>query len=160
MMDYLQTLLAVILGIALLWFGYRLLNGQYRKARRAMGAKPRGAGKAGDPKVCLVCRARLANGELIQTQAFPSLTGGKDKLMHIQGCVFCLEGGRGRSCPVCSAKLRKEDKLIARMFDRSRNRHHVHVLGCVLCRSQKRRPAATAERFPKSYQLSPSAGSR
>ncbi|MCL2190620.1 MAG: hypothetical protein FWB79_01360 [Treponema sp.] len=154
-MDYLRTLFFIVLGIALLWLSYRILSGQYARVRRAMGGKP---GKAGDPKTCLLCRARLAKGELMQTQAFPSLTGGKDKLMHIQGCVFCLGGKRNRICPVCSARLGTKDKLVARMFDRPFNRHHVHVIGCFQCRSEKRRPAAIAERFPKTYQLSPKGG--
>ena len=158
MLDSLRTLIFIILGIALVWFGYRVLFGQYVKVRRAAwGLQKKGVGKAGAPKVCLVCKAKLPKGELVKTRAFPSLTGGKDKLMHIQGCVFCLSGKRTRICPVCSARLSTEDKLVARMFDRSFNRHHVHVIGCSHCRSEKRRPAATGERFPKTYNLSPSA---
>jgi len=158
MMENLRTLIFIILAVALLWFSYRVLFGQYTRVRRAAGRLPRkGDGKAGTVKTCLVCKARLANGELMQTKAFPSLTGGKDKLMHIQGCVFCLGGRRNRVCPVCSAILGTEDKLVARMFDRSFNRHHVHVIGCFQCRSEKRRPSAIGERFPKTYHLSPAA---
>gem|GEM_PF-345793 len=157
MRDYLQILVFIILGIVLLWFGHRLLSGQWTKMRRQMGfgGSRRKRGAAGDPKVCPVCKTKLPNGELIKTQAFPSITGGSDKQMHIQGCVYCLVGTRERSCPVCSAKLSTEEKLIARLFDRAFNRHHVHILGCDQCRSHKRRPPATVERFPKDSPLSP-----
>jgi len=157
MMDFLQILIFVVLGLFLLWFGYRLLFGQWVRVRRQMdsGGKRGKSGTAGDPKVCPVCKTRLPNGELIKTQAFPSLTGGTERQMHIQGCVYCLAGGRRRSCPVCSKKLSAKEKLVARMFDRSFNRHHVHILGCDHCRSHKRRPPATAERFPKESPLAP-----
>ncbi|MCL2600982.1 MAG: hypothetical protein FWD88_07360 [Treponema sp.] len=157
MRDYLQILIMIIAGIALIGLCYSLLMGQWSKVRRQM---MRGSGKgkpgaAGDPKVCLVCRAKLESGELIKTQAFPSLTGGTDKQMHIQGCVYCLGGGRDRICPVCKMHLSTEEKLVARMFDRSFRRHHVHILGCDYCRVHKRRPPATAERVPAESPLSP-----
>ena len=158
MRDYLQILIFIILGVVLLWAGYSLFMGQWMKVRRQINPrgkkiKPRAVG---DPMICPVCLARLANGELIQTQAFPSLTGGSDKQMHIQGCLLCLGGERSRCCPVCSAKLNPREKLIARMFDRPFNRHHVHILGCDQCRNHKRRPPATVERFPKESPISPS----
>ncbi|GHV11892.1 hypothetical protein FACS189491_03920 [Spirochaetia bacterium] len=93
---------------------------------------PIGEGIAGDPQVCPVCSAKLPEGELIKSSAFPSLNG-KDRLMHIQGCVYCLEGNRPRRCPVCGAALRNDEYLISRIFERP-GRSHVHVIGCNRCR--------------------------
>lgn len=124
------------MGVALLWFGYTLLIGQFAKTRS--GRRDRGHartdGAPGDPQVCPVCSARLNKGELIKSMAFPSLTGGKDRFMHIRGCVYCLEGDRPRLCPVCGASLLDSEILIARMFERPHRRSHVHVLGCSRCR--------------------------
>jgi len=158
--DFLQILLLVTVGIVLLWFIYSVLMGQWMRLRRG-GRKP-GKSRArpgsvivGDPKVCLVCRAKLEEGELIETQAFPSMGGSREKQMHIQGCVYCLSGERERSCPVCAAVLSREDKLIAKLFDRSLRRHHVHILGCDYCRMHKRRPPAFMEKFGGECDLAP-----
>ncbi|MDR2102796.1 MAG: hypothetical protein LBP42_01695 [Treponema sp.] len=89
-------------------------------------------GVAGSPQTCPVCSARLEKGVPVKSTAFPSFTG-KDRLMYIRGCFYCLEGERDRVCPVCGALLHREEILIARMFERP-GRSHVHVLGCSQCR--------------------------
>ena len=143
--SYIQILVFVTMGVALLWFGYTLVIGQLAGIRLHWLNRPkrrpprRGTGEPGEPQVCPVCSARLEKGQLVKSHAFPSLTGGRDRFMHIRGCVFCLEGGRQRICPVCGAALGYKDILIARMFERPRRRSHVHVLGCSRCRKVGKR---------------------
>jgi hypothetical protein len=136
--SYIQILLFVTIGVVLLWLGYTLFIGRLGGSRAGSGSQRREPGRGsatpGDPQVCPVCSARLNKGELVKSHAYPSLTGGQDRFMHIQGCVYCLEGDRRRSCPVCGAALRDDEILLARMFQRNSRRSHVHVLGCNRCR--------------------------
>jgi hypothetical protein len=139
MQTYIQILAFVIMGVVLLWFGYTLLIGQLAGIRmnwlnwQKREKNQRRSGTPGDPQVCPVCSTRLDKGQLVKSQAFPSLTGGKDRLMYIHGCVFCIDGDRPRICPVCGDYLRGSDFLISRMFERPR-RSHVHVIGCSRCK--------------------------
>jgi hypothetical protein len=137
--NYIQVLTFVVIGIVLLWFGYTLLIGplsgirsSWLQRKRAEAA-PR-TGSPGDPQVCPVCSMRLDKGGMVKSQAFPSITGGKDRLMYIRGCVYCLNGERLRLCPVCGASLGDNEILISRMFERPSSRSHVHVLGCSRCK--------------------------
>jgi hypothetical protein len=141
--SFFQVLLFVMIGIALLWFGYTLffaplgnIRPGYQKDRRR-GKGLRGTGVPGAPQTCPVCSARLEKGELVKSMAYPSFNG-KDRLMHIKGCAYCLGGDRPRLCPVCGARLREDEILIARIFERP-GRAHVHVLGCSRCRKPGRR---------------------
>ena len=138
MSGYFQILVFVTIAIALLWFGYRILIGQWGKIRpnRKGRQEPQktGSAKPGDPQVCPICSSMLEKGGLVQTLAYPSLTQGKDRLMHIQGCMYCLSGEYERKCPVCKTTLALDDILVARMFERPRRRPHIHVLGCNRCR--------------------------
>lgn len=139
--QYLEALLLVIAAVVLLWFGYTLFFG--RKGRSSSQnpgffwtrrkKRPRGEGLPGAPQTCPVCCAKLVEGELVKSRAFPSLNGGNDRLMHIRGCLYCLKGERKRNCPVCGISLTEEEFLVARMFERPR-RPHVHILGCSRCR--------------------------
>jgi hypothetical protein len=145
MENIVQVLAFAIIGTVLLWFGYTLFIGGLRVPagggfRRRRKRKPIGESYPGAPQTCPVCSAKLVTGELVKSSAFPSLTGGKDRLMHIRGCVYCLNGERARVCPVCGARLGAQEILIARMFERP-GRAHVHVLGCSRCRGpgKKRR---------------------
>ena len=124
-------------GIALLWFGYTLFFSiglpawaAYPRRRK----KPKAQGIPGEPQICPVCSAKLNEGELVSSAAFPSLNGGKDRFMHIKGCLYCLRGDRDRVCPVCGIILRENEILISRLFERPGRRSHVHVLGCSRCR--------------------------
>jgi hypothetical protein len=87
--------------------------------------------------ICPICLFRMDNGEMIKSRAFPPMSGEKDRLMHIHGCVYCMDGKRERLCPVCGKTISVKDFLVARMFDRSHRRSHVHVLGCTQCRPLK-----------------------
>jgi hypothetical protein len=141
MENFIRILACILIGTVLLWFGYTLFRwagtrmpagGLRRRRRRKAPAES----YPGAPQTCPVCSAKLAPKELVKSSAFPSLTGGKDRLMHIRGCVYCLNGERERVCPVCGAHLEAKDILIARIFERPR-RAHVHVLGCNKCRKPR-----------------------
>jgi hypothetical protein len=131
-----QIFLFVFIGVLLIWFGYTLFfavpGGFSLPASRKRRLKPTGTGIPGAPRTCPVCSAKLERGERVKSSAFPSITG-TDRLMHIAGCVYCLEGERRRVCPVCGAVLRDEEFLIARLFEKP-GRSHVHVLGCNRCK--------------------------
>ena len=151
MLGYLQILVFVIFGIALLWFGFNLFIGQWAKIRTAVkeydnGHRNNKDGKIQkqqssdgsafpvDPQACPICSTKLNRGELVKTHAFPSVTGGVDRLMHILGCAYCVEGDLERKCPVCGKFVGKNEFLVARIFERSHRRNHVHILGCIHCR--------------------------
>jgi len=107
------------------------------------GAKPppkqyKETSSSGGLMTCPVCSSKLDNSDMVKTQAFPPLTpDDNNRLMHIFGCYYCMDGRRDRWCPVCGKALSLKDFLIARMFERSLRRSHVHVLGCTLCRPLK-----------------------
>ena len=136
--EYLKILIWVIVGIVLLWIGYSLFFGKFsprypyfsRKKGKFISKKT-----PGDPQTCLVCSTRLSRGSLVQTTAFPPAAGAIDRLMYVRGCSVCLNGNAPRKCPVCQIPLDLDDYLIARMFEREKERkNHVHVLGCNRCR--------------------------
>ena len=139
-----EVLIFVVLGIALLWFGYTLFFsigipawGGVGRPRRRRFRKPRGESMPGEPQTCPVCSARLYEGELVKSSAFPSMNGGKDRFMHIRGCAYCLRGDRERVCPVCGIILKEDEILICRLFERPGRRSHVHVLGCTRCKGPR-----------------------
>ena len=139
MKQFFEVLIFVIIGVALLWFGYTLffqvgvpaLGGL---SRRRKGPKPLAESFPGAPQTCPVCSAKLGDGELVSSAAFPSMNGGRDRFMHIRGCIYCLRGDRERVCPVCGIVLRGNEILISRLFERHGRRSHVHVLGCSRCK--------------------------
>jgi hypothetical protein len=148
--SYIQLLLFVLIGLLLLWFGFTLFvrlsgnggpdaggGGNAGKGRRQRYKKTTEApreGVAGSPRTCPVCSLVLEHGERVKSSAFPPVEG-QGRLMHIEGCGYCLGGSRSgkRKCPVCGAHLETNEILIARMFDKP-GRSHVHVLGCSRCR--------------------------
>jgi len=98
----------------------------------------KGTENSGGLMICPICLFKMENSEMIKTTAFPPLTPeSKDRLMHIHGCVYCRDGKRERICPVCGKTISVKDFLVARIFDRSVRRSHVHVLGCTQCRPLK-----------------------
>jgi len=137
----LQALVFTLIGVILLYFGFTLFfavpGGLPMPAfrRKKASPKPKSFGVPGDPRTCPVCSAKLENGERVKSSAFPSL-GGYDRLMHISGCYYCLEGDRRRVCPVCHTVLRQEEFLVARLFEKP-GRSHVHVLGCTRCKMRR-----------------------
>ena len=147
MNQFFEVLIFVFIGIFLLWFGYTIffrtvlpaLGGGTRKPRKPQPLKPKGEGIPGAPQTCPVCSAKLDDGELISSSAFPSLNGGKDRFMHIRGCLYCLRGERERVCPVCGAILELSDILISRLYERPGRRSHVHVIGCTKCKGPRSR---------------------
>ena len=127
----------VFFGLALFVFAFRLFSGGAKKT----GTQPRlrNTGKRGETGVCPLCGTVLTDGAQIKSAVFP---GDKDRLCHIFGCPSChpyIEEGIQRICPVCRKAVPQEGYLIARMFDRPGHKHHVHILGCTLCRFPKRK---------------------
>ena len=149
MRQLIEVFLFLLIGVVLIWFGYTLFvtvgipsvgrgafGGGLGRKRRAL--KPRAESSPGEPQTCPVCSAKLEDGELVSSVAFPSLNGGKDRFMHIRGCLYCIGGGRDRVCPVCGVALKGDEILISRLFERPGRRSHVHVLGCSKCRGLAR----------------------
>ena len=136
MQEYIQLLIIVIVGVALLSFGFTLFIGQWAKMRsnRDDRLQRPDNGSSSEFQACPICSSKLKKGDLVKTLAFPSITGGKDRLMHVRGCAFCINGGLQRSCPVCGTSLSLEDILVARIFERPNRRAHVHIIGCNKCR--------------------------
>ena len=119
-MGLLGILIFLIMGSVLLAFGYTLffrISPGSRGGGKAEG--PGIEGQAGDPQTCPVCAARLPPGVLVKSAVYPPVNG-TDRLMHIMGCPFCLEGEaekrRRRVCPVCHKPLVDNDYLFARVF--------------------------------------------
>ena len=139
--DYIQILLLIVAGILLFWFGYLLFLGPLSPFYPGWfpwskwGKKASDKGVPGDPQVCPICSMKLVRGELVKSVAFPSLSGGRDRLMYIRGCYSCLNNKVPRRCPVCGLELGLDDYLVCRMFERPNNRNHVHVLGCNRCKN-------------------------
>jgi len=168
----LKLLLYIIIGLLLMWVGYKLYFTFYKNKKDdqglkspdsapgsggapgsgaapgsgnapGSGAKPplkkfKGTEDSGGLMICPICLFKMDNSEMIKTTAFPPLSkDSKDRLMHIHGCVYCMDGKRERICPVCGKTIGVKDFLVARIFDRSVRRSHVHVLGCTQCRPLK-----------------------
>ncbi len=131
MADIVQLLLFIIIATVLIYFGYSLFIG-FSRSFHHQHSEPPQEGRPGDPRTCPVCSAKLTPGQRVRSSAFPSMNG-SDRLMHINGCIYCLSGERKRVCPVCGANLSIQDVLVARLFDKP-GRSHVHVLGCSRCR--------------------------
>ena len=137
---YIQILMLVFAGIILLWIGYIIflspisplypgwLPWWFWKKKKNVRGVP------GDPQVCPVCSIKMDRGELVKSVAFPSLSGGRDRLMYIKGCFTCLERDVPRNCPICGSNLSLDDFLVTRMFERVGRNNHVHVLGCNKCK--------------------------
>jgi hypothetical protein len=138
MQDLAQLLVFVIIAAVLLWFGFTLFMGQWAKIHAIQGNRSKnpakGGGAPGDPQICPICSSKLNRKELVKTLAFPSITGGKDRLMHIRGCKHCIEGKLERHCPICGTALGLSDVLVARIFERANHKPHVHITGCNKCR--------------------------
>jgi C4-type Zn-finger protein len=104
---------------------------------------------ASTPRTCPVCSSILNRGEHVTSSSFPFL-GNIDRLIHVKGCLHCLEGGKTRSCPECKTTLEASEVLIARIIYKSEI-SQFQVLGCSRCRGpdswkkKKREKAATAE---------------
>ena len=134
-------LFMVIGGIILIWFGHFLLFGPPSPFYPLLpwNKKKPPKGKPGDPMICPVCSMQMLKGDLVKTEAFPSSPGSLDRLMHIKGCISCLQKDLPRKCPVCGEKMSLDDYLISRLFERRNVKNHVHILGCSKCRKINKR---------------------
>ena len=136
--DILQVLAYVICGIIFLWLGHFLFFGPPSPLYPYMpwGKKNDKDEKQGSFQTCPICCKRMLRGELVKTTAFATGALGKDYIVHIKGCLGCLESGLPRRCPICKIKLSLDDYLISRMFERNFKKNHIHVLGCNHCRKR------------------------
>ena len=122
----------VLAGILLLVLAFSIILRP--KGQKTHSKKKILKGIAGDAGVCPVCNSRLVLGEQLKTVLYP---GKKDRLCHIFGCPHChpyKEENIERGCPVCKKTLPQEGYLVARLFNRTDNKKHVHILGCTECR--------------------------
>jgi hypothetical protein len=139
--QYIQILSFVVIGIIFLWLGYSLFFG--KKSPLYFGRLSKkdwrqdlenDKGIPGNPQVCPLCSIKLVPGQKLKSEAFPSVSGGFDRIMHIHGCFSCLEKGLPRRCPICGESLDLDDFLVTRMFERANRKNHVHILGCNHCK--------------------------
>ncbi|MDR0383372.1 MAG: hypothetical protein LBH50_05240 [Spirochaetaceae bacterium] len=98
-------------------------------------------GRRGDARTCPLCAARLENGDTVKSKIFPP-SGRSGRLLHILGCKRCLDGERGRLCPLCGTELASEDYLVARIW-RLQDETRVQVQGCANCLVGRGRAKAT-----------------
>jgi hypothetical protein len=139
--DYIQVLALIVAGILLFWFGYSMFFGPLSPFYPGWfpwskwGKKADYKGTPGDPQVCPICSSKLARGEHVKTLVFPSMSGGRDRLTYIKGCLTCLNNNVQRRCPVCGIELGLDDYLVSRMFERTNTRSHIHVFGCNHCKN-------------------------
>ena len=134
-------MIMTICGIVLLGFGYFLFFGKLSPIYPYLpwGKKDRNLVEPGKSRHCPLCRYMLANGELVKTFVYPASSNNKDRMVHIKGCSRCLNNNEiQRRCPVCKSSLSIDDYLVSRMFERSRSKNHVHVLGCNHCRKPRK----------------------
>jgi hypothetical protein len=136
--SFVPILALVIVGIGVLAVGLIFIFRRHTHSslKRADSSKLFKSGEASrDGQICPLCSSKLMKSDKLETTAFLSITGGKDRIMHIKGCVYCLSKHAERSCPVCKEPLGNDDIVVARMFERGRDRNsHVHILGCNKCR--------------------------
>jgi len=149
---YLYILIYVFAGILLFWFGISLFLGklppffpkifsfkEWKRLNKKIKQNIENENKVekgnpGDAQVCPLCLSKLIKSEQVKSVAFPSVSGGQYRMMHIRGCPICLNNNAPRTCPICKASLNLEDYLICRMFQRPNRKSHIHVLGCTRCR--------------------------
>ena len=151
-----EIIVIIIVGFILVFLFYFLVYSirlpSFGKRAKKQKSGPE-EGRAGDPQTCPVCSAKLNEGQLVSSAAFPAAKGSNDRLMHIRGCTYCLLGDRERTCPVCLISITTEEHLVSRLFDRSpelsmgrftkhynersTQRSHVHIVGCSKCKGPR-----------------------
>lgn len=59
-----------------------------------------------------------------------------DQRMTVQGCPHCYpvpEPNVKRTCPVCGKPIGLDGELLARLFNRTKEKKHVMIVGCKNC---------------------------
>jgi hypothetical protein len=110
-----------------------------KAARATKKTKPAGR-KSKVP--CPLCGSRLFEGERIRSVAFDL---GKEKLMHIFGCLYCERPASGvrRRCPVCKKDIPADGFVVGRMWEKP-GKTHLHITGCTECKPQYKNAPAGA----------------
>ena len=84
---------------------------------------------------CPICSTPLAKTENLHSKIFRPMDT-PDQRMTVQGCPHCFpipEPGVKRSCPVCGKEIPLDGELIARLFNRTDQKKHVMIIGCLNC---------------------------
>jgi RNase P subunit RPR2 len=91
-------------------------------------------------KSCPLCGSSLIEGENIVSRIYTNESG-SDKPCTIHGCPHCYpklaRSEIVRMCPVCNKVVPVDGHLLARIFYRSGQKQHVHVVGCSECHKKK-----------------------
>jgi len=102
-------------------------------------------------KPCPLCSSMLRKGQTVKSKVIEILPanshqtktryagnqmGIKETIAHVFGCQYCWPGNpeHPRICPFCKTKLGFTDYVIARYFEKTQGKNHLHVLGCTKCR--------------------------
>ena len=91
---------------------------------------------------CPICGSPLARGERIRSVVY---AGGSEpaaeRVVHVFGCPHCYppDPAVRRICPVCHGTIPDDGYVVGRMWDR-KERKHLHLLGCTICRGSSSRP--------------------
>lgn len=140
-MNLIITLFLLFLAVLLIYFAFRLnLKKKQEIKRKAAQKKKQNISADGViPGCCPLCRTPLNPPMRVHSIVYE---GGKSdgRLCRITGCPYCepKDGSKGeasenRVCPVCKKKVPVKGYLTSRMFEREKNKHHVHILGCSEC---------------------------
>lgn len=120
-------IIVLMLGIFLLWFGYKLVFNLFFRKRKAVEGN-----SSTDVKkhFCPVCQSELKKGERIKSTTF--FPRSAERIITIIGCRYCINGGRVRTCPVCKSVLKPEEALSAKMSITPAG-NQVRIFGCPHC---------------------------
>lgn len=126
-------------GIALLAFAYSLyVKVSYRSHRKTTGDRQtQNSSVQPDRPACPLCGTRLVPGENLKSRIFHPINREieSDQRCFILGCPHCLDRTKNlhRKCPVCGKSVPRDGYLLARLFVKKKNKHHVHIIGCSEC---------------------------
>lgn len=126
-MDYLLMGAAVCVIIALIVWYARKFSGKAAPKKRP--------GREVQAVKCPLCGSALFVGENIISKVYRPMNV-PDQLMVVMGCPHCYpvcEPGLKRICPVCHKTVGAEQSLTSRLFNKSKGKKHVHVVGCSNC---------------------------
>lgn len=89
---------------------------------------------------CPLCSTPLAYGENLVSRIFRPMNT-PDQRMTVLGCPHCYPAAENkvqRICPVCKKNVPADGYLIARLFNREKNKKHVMITGCTVCSSRQK----------------------
>ena len=91
--------------------------------------------------ICVMCKSFLYPYQRMHSKIleYQNKVGTlKESIAYMYGCPHCdpreIMGSKKRNCPICKRKLKAEDHVIARFFERP-NKKHIHIIGCSICKT-------------------------